>query len=105
MSAMTPANADGGRDDSRALEAVIDALGAATTPLTGRGIKDALRDSDHGRDTVNLALRAGDRTGRLHVEDGPRRSRVYSSVRVSGSVLMDTRTLAAESVSRVSGRL
>jgi hypothetical protein len=84
---------------TRALEAIVEVLRAATKPLTGRGIKDALADSDHSRDTIDAALRAGARSGRLTVAEGPRRSRIYRVSEcpgVSGQCPADS---AAESVS------
>lgn len=91
----------GSRHDARteaALEGVIEVLGAATGPLTGRRIKDALADSDHGRNTIDAALRLGSRDGRLAAENGPRRSRLYS-VPVSRGVPAVSRVHSPERVS------
>jgi hypothetical protein len=77
------------RDAARdaALEAVVEVLAAAGAPMTGRAIKAALVESEHPRDRIDAALRYGVQRGRLTVEAGPRRSRLYHlSVRVSGSV-------------------
>lgn len=69
--------------NTRVLDAILEALAAEQEPLSGRRIKDALVDSDHSRDAIDLALKAGARSGQLLAVDGPRRSRLY---RVSGSV-------------------
>jgi hypothetical protein len=95
---------------TRALDAVIEAIKAAAQPQSTRQIETALNDSDHGRDVIRTALRQGIRDGRLTVEDGPRRSRLYrvcecagvrdecaahssaESVRECASAYIDTRT-------------
>ena len=77
--------AGGSRKDARTdlvLGAIIDIL-AGSPPLSGRQVKAALAESDHSREAIEDALRAGHRDGRLIVDDGPKRSRLY---RVSGSV-------------------
>jgi hypothetical protein len=76
----------GSRQDAktgRVLDAVIEALQATSERLTGRGIKDAMRHTEHGKDAIDAALREGVRQRRLSVEEGPRRSHLYQ---VSGSV-------------------
>ena len=65
-------------------------LDAANEPLSGRGIKDALADSEVARDTIDAALKHGLKTGALKAEQGPRNARLYrrnqSVSGVSGSV-------------------
>jgi hypothetical protein len=84
---------------TRAVDAICEVLTAHAEPLTGRRIKDALADSDHGRDTIDAALRAGVQGGRLRAAEGPRRSRLYrvsECPAVSGQCPADS---GAESVS------
>lgn len=101
--------AGGSRHDAKSMEAldeVLALLSASPEPMSGRAIKQAMKDSDHARDTIDSALRLGGRTDALNVIQGPRNSKLYSSVRVSGqcpgSVRPDTETFSDASV-RVSG--
>lgn len=81
--------AGGSRKDGKvdaALDAVLDVLAGAHEPLSGRAIKQALAESEHPRDTLDAALRHGVATDALTMIEGPRRAKLYRSVRVSGSV-------------------
>lgn len=78
----------GSRHDAK-VQAAVDAvreLLSGSDGMSGRAIKHALLDSEHSRDTIDAALRAGVQADQLHVIEGPRRSKLYRSVRVSGSV-------------------
>ena len=95
---------DGSRQDRAvraALEAILEVLGKADEPQTGRQVKHALADSDHARNAIDAALRLGVRQGDLTVEDGPRRSRLY---RVSRSVPQCTKDTASECPAPYRGR-
>jgi hypothetical protein len=61
---------------ARALVAIL-AILAQKAPLTGRAIKAELTESDHKRDTIDAALKAGVRGGTLIAETGPRNARLY----------------------------
>lgn len=61
-----------------ALAAVIDALRAAGAPLTGRRLKTALRDAEHGRNEIDAALKYGVRVGALTMAAGQGNSHLYS---------------------------
>jgi hypothetical protein len=66
---------DGSRREAAAGEAladVLDLLARTGTSLSGRAIKDALRDSERPRDTIEAALKFGERTSQLSVESGAR---------------------------------
>lgn len=79
----------GSRHDQKlavVLDDVRDVIAGSAEPMTGRAIKRALADSDHSKDTIDAALRFGVRTDALLAINGPRNSKLYSSVRVSGSV-------------------
>ena len=70
-----------------ALDAVLAVLDTANESLSGRGIKDALADSELARDTIDAALKYGLRTDALKAEQGPRNARLYRRNQpVSGSV-------------------
>jgi hypothetical protein len=89
----------GSRHDARldaVLDAVVDVL-ANAEPLSGRRIKDALEDSEYGKNTIDAALKAGINNGRLSAEPGPRNSRLY---RVSRSVPAVSPGQSAERVSQ-----
>jgi hypothetical protein len=76
----------GSRADARmqgALDAVVEILTASADPLSGRGVKDALEDSEHSRDAIEKALKAGVRLKTLTVTPGKKNARLYQ---VSGSV-------------------
>lgn len=77
----------GSRHDQKlgaVLDAIREALDGSTSPMSGRALKRALADTDHGKDTIDAALRFGVRTDALLAVSGPHNSRLYSSVRVSG---------------------
>jgi hypothetical protein len=61
----------------------VEVLEAATEPLSGRRVKEAMIDSEHSKDAIDAALKAGVSDGVLTVQPGPKRSRLYQ---VSGSV-------------------
>jgi AAA domain-containing protein len=64
----------GSRHDARldgVLDAVVEVLDASPTALSGRKVKEALADSEHSKDTIDAALKAGVRNGRLRMEHGP----------------------------------
>lgn len=89
----------GSRYDARldtVLEAIVAALEATDEPLSGRRVKDALEDTEHGKNTIDAALKAGIENGRLTAEAGPRNSRLY---RVSRSVPVVSLGQSAERVS------
>jgi hypothetical protein len=65
---------------------VLEVLTTEGEALSGRAVKAALDDSDHSRAAVEAALRLGVRDGMLAKREGPRRSKLYSSVPVSRSV-------------------
>jgi hypothetical protein len=65
---------------------VCGVLATAPDRLSGRAIKQKLADSDHPRDAIDAALKLGLSTGVLRVEDGSNNAKLYSRVRVSGSV-------------------
>ena len=96
--------ANGSRRDAAArdaLDAVLTTLDAGEGPKSGRAVKDALEDSGHPRATIEAALRLGVRSGKLTVQDGARRSRLYRrseapSVPVSRSVPPVSRDTASE---------
>jgi hypothetical protein len=67
--------------------------------MSGRGIKEALEDSDVSRDTIEAALKYGLRTGAIVVKSGPRNARLYRRSSVSGSV----RECPADSASECPG--
>lgn len=70
---------DGSRRDAasrEALDAVMAVL-ADSQPMSGRGIKTALEDGDHAKHAIDAALAYGLRTGRLDVEPGPKRAKLY----------------------------
>ena len=62
-----------------ALTVILEALGSRE-PLSGRGLKDALKDSDVGRNQIDAALRFGVRRGVLAVEHGQRNAKLYRRV-------------------------
>ncbi|HEY0875205.1 MAG TPA: AAA family ATPase [Vicinamibacterales bacterium] len=108
--------AGGSRKDAQLAEVLADILGVLTdagAPQSGRAIKAALADSEHGRDTIDAALKYGARNGDLIPHAGPRNSKLYipgsgSSVRVSGSVRQCPDDFNGHPVNtsvRVSGRL
>lgn len=72
----------GSRHDAtaaEALDAVLDVLAVALGPMSGRAVKAALKDGDHGRDTIDAALRLGVRLSAFTVDEhGPRGSKLYS---------------------------
>ena len=71
----------GSRKDAKAIpaiDAIRDVLTDATTPLSGRAIKEALAESDLTRDAIDAALPLGVRTGSLRMAHGPRRAKLYS---------------------------
>ena len=76
----------GSRKDARstdALDVISAVLRAAGTPMSGRAIKKAMRESEIGRNAIDAALAFGARTDRLYVTPGPRSSKLYSLSAVS----------------------
>lgn len=69
-----------------ALAAVVDVLDSTGEEMSGRAIEAALEDSVHPRAAIRGALRLGIRTDALTVTEGPRRSRLYASVRQCAAV-------------------
>ncbi|MDQ3347583.1 MAG: AAA family ATPase [Acidobacteriota bacterium] len=106
--------AGGSRRDAKSAEVLADimtVLQESSGPMSGRAIKAALKDSDHGRDTIDTALKLGARGDDLIVQSGPHNSKLYlpgSSVRVSGSVRAVSGEITGHPVNtsvRVSGAL
>lgn len=60
-----------------ALDAITDLLRTSANALSGRGIKEALASTSHGRDMIDAALVAGVQRGRLAVETGTRNAKLY----------------------------
>jgi hypothetical protein len=61
-----------------ALDVILDALQAATGPLSGRAIEDHPTLAEHPRTAVRAALKAGISTGQITTHPGPRRSILHS---------------------------
>lgn len=80
----------GSRKDQKAeaaLDSIIELLKEKGEALSGRAIKEGLEHSDHGRNVIDDALRFGIQHGRLEVQPGPRKAKLYRpSVPVSRSV-------------------
>jgi hypothetical protein len=82
--------AGGSRRDARSVEilpTIIAALRDAGTPLSGRAIKEALKDTEYGRNAIDAALRFGASsqcpgTLRLWRADGERNAKLYRAVSV-----------------------
>jgi hypothetical protein len=63
-----------------ALDAIEEVLHDAGEPLSGRAIKAELKDSDHGRDAIDIALRYGVTTQRLQTRPGKHRATLYTPI-------------------------
>jgi hypothetical protein len=66
---------DGSRRDAavrRALAAVLELLGAAPEPLSGRAVEDALEQSEHSQKAIRAALKLGIKTKAILCTPGPR---------------------------------
>jgi hypothetical protein len=62
----------------RALVDVLAALDEVGKPLTGRGVVEALAETEHSRAAIRSALKLGIRTGAIVPTPGPRRSTLHS---------------------------
>ena len=77
---------DGGsRRDSAtqdALEALLEVLGAATEPLSVRGIQEAMEASEFSRDTVRDAIKRGVASDQISTKSGPRNAILHQRAAV-----------------------
>jgi hypothetical protein len=82
--------AGGSRHDEKtrtALAAVLELLAGESKGLSGRGIKDVIKESgaEHARDDIDAALRLGLREGQLLHSTGPKKAKLYrANPHVSG---------------------
>jgi len=70
----------GSRADAKtaaALDAVLDVLRAEAAALSGRAIKAKMSDSEHARNTIDMALKIGRESGALRVEPGRQQAHLY----------------------------
>jgi len=74
----------GSRKDEKARRVLVDVLAVLAehdAELSGRHIKSELKDSEHGKDAIDAALRFGVRERLLVKRDGPKHAYLYRRVR------------------------